>query len=260
MRRPVSVKLALERLSDCLGTGKPNWLTVRPSETAPCWDPVRLEESILLVDRSRAWCPIEPRLLRAPAVVVRCPPNVYPAKRSRVRQNAIDQVNAGAESGDVAGSFLPSRASFNCGGLARGCPKVRDANIFMLGLAAGEHECSTMLTEAGTMTQLCDHVHAIVGPRAVEVSVRWLDDLIFLDGYAVSSLLFVDVEGGAGGVQRGAQRLLSQRHPLVFCEVNSAQENQDIDCILAHHGYAPKAQVGRGKKLPLHFLARPAAP
>src|SRR3989441_4669929 len=102
---------ASQRFRDCLGTGKPNWPTVQPSETAPCCDLPRLEESILLLGRCPVLCPTEPRLVTAPAVLVRCPPNVHPAIRSRAQQNAIDQVNAGAESGDVDESFLPGQVS-----------------------------------------------------------------------------------------------------------------------------------------------------
>jgi hypothetical protein len=71
-------------------------------------------------------------------------------------------------------------------------------------------------------------------------------------------MLFIDVEGSVGGVLRGAQRLLHERQPAVFCEVHSSQENREIDAALAPHGYALKEQVGRGKRLPLHFLAKPA--
>jgi len=66
------------------------------------------------------------------------------------------------------------------------------------------------------------------------------------------------VEGSAGGVLRGAQRLLHERRPAVFCEVHSPQENREIEAALAPHGYALKEQVGRGKRLPLHFLFKPA--
>src|SRR5882762_8612873 len=108
---------ALYRPSVCrhfrgyLGTGQPNWPTVQPSETAPWCDLLRLEESIPLLDRCPVSCPTEPRLVTAPAVLVRCPPNVHPAIQSHVGQNAIDQVNTGAESGDVVGSFLPRQVS-----------------------------------------------------------------------------------------------------------------------------------------------------
>lgn len=131
------------------------------------------------------------------------------------------------------------------------------ANILPLNIAAGDLEGRTILTEAGTMSRLHDHRHSFKD-ASVEVSVRRLDDLIFVDKNPVPSMLFIDVEGSAGGVLRGAQRLLHECQPAVFCEVHSFQENQEIDAALAPHDYALKEQVGRGKKLPLHFLAKPA--
>lgn len=131
------------------------------------------------------------------------------------------------------------------------------ANIIPLNIAAGDREGSTTLTEAGTMSRLRDYGQAFDNAVVAEVSVRRLDDLIFVDRYPLPSMLFIDVEGSAGGVLRGAQRLLHERRPAVFCEVHSPQENREIDAALAPHGYALKEQVGRGKRLPLHFLFKP---
>src|SRR5215467_14974974 len=97
------------RFRDSLGTARPNWPTAQPLETAPCCYLLRREESILPPDRSLVLCPSEQPLATARVFVGQCPRGVLRAMQSRVPQNAIDPVNAEAESDDVDGSFLPGQ-------------------------------------------------------------------------------------------------------------------------------------------------------
>lgn len=100
----------------------------------------------------------------------------------------------------------------------------RATSILALNLAAGDREGSMMMTEAGTMSRLCGDGQAIKGAPAAKVSVRRLDDLVFMDGHAVPSLLLIDVEGAAGGVLRGAERLLHGRRQTFFAKYTALRK------------------------------------
>jgi len=96
------------------GHRQPNWPTVQPVGNCAMCDLLRLEESILPTRSMPVSCPTEPRLVTAPAVFVRCPPNVPPQYDLVFDQNAIDQVNAGAERRLMRSIFL-FQGSLNCG-------------------------------------------------------------------------------------------------------------------------------------------------
>lgn len=72
---------------------------------------------------------------------------------------------------------------------------------------------------------------------------------VALDDFAAShpapDLLKIDVEGAEVRVLRGARRLLSERPPVVVCELHGEREREDAKGLLSGHDVAPLASEWR---------------
>lgn len=144
--------------------------------------------------------------------------------------------------------------------------------VMTLNLAAGDRQGSAAFVEAGSWSHLA-HVTYFApasevlpparpavdaqSPAGVEVDVRRLDDLVAADLFPSPSFLLIDVEGAAGRVLRGAERLLCQRHPRLLCELHNRAEQEEVLSLLAACGYQAR-RVSAGRAFPLHLAAHAA--
>ncbi len=74
-----------------------------------------------------------------------------------------------------------------------------------------------------------------------------LDDIL---GPIAVDAIVLDVEGYEAHALKGAERLITENHPLLWFEYNHNQA--EIDSFLVSHGYAPAVQGVGGDKYSLH--------
>lgn len=89
---------------------------------------------------------------------------------------------------------------------------------------------------------------------AIEVEAVALDD--YVRGRRPPSLIKIDVEGGELQVLKGAEGLISERRPIVLCEVHSAGLALQVEKWLLERGYALEWFADE-TKFPRHLTARP---
>lgn len=91
-------------------------------------------------------------------------------------------------------------------------------------------------------------------PDAIEVEAVALDD--YVRGHRPPSLIKIDVEGAELHVLKGAESLISERRPLVLCEVHSLELALQVENWLLERGYALEWFTGE-TQFPRHLSARP---
>ncbi len=74
--------------------------------------------------------------------------------------------------------------------------------------------------------------------KVIEVATQTLDSFVYAEKHPLPSLVKIDVEGAEGKVLAGAERILKEARPLVFCEVHNYQVAQEVSRILARNNYA----------------------
>ncbi len=90
----------------------------------------------------------------------------------------------------------------------------------------------------------------------IEVSALCLDD--FVGCHRSPDVMKIDVEGGEIEVLKGAWRLLTERPPVILCEIHGAQELRAFYGMLGPLGYSVD-RLSISRDFPLHVLARPSA-
>jgi len=87
----------------------------------------------------------------------------------------------------------------------------------------------------GRVTQAQRGANGNTPPGDATVNALTLDD--FVQDHAQPDMLKIDVEGAEVEALRGARQLLHQRHPLILCELHSAECDAGVRAILAQVGY-----------------------
>jgi FkbM family methyltransferase len=82
-------------------------------------------------------------------------------------------------------------------------------------------------------------------PDAKIVSVRTLRlDDYESEHWGIPHFIKLDVEGGAGAVLRGAQKLIAERRPLIYVELHSFEEQQAVRDLLIKFQYKARTTSG----------------
>ncbi len=71
----------------------------------------------------------------------------------------------------------------------------------------------------------------------IKVAGLALDDFVFSEGNPAPALIKMDIEGGEILAVKGMQRLLKEKHPLLFVELHGEEAAQAMWLALSHAGY-----------------------
>ncbi len=129
------------------------------------------------------------------------------------------------------------------------------APITSLAVAAGEEAGVMPFLEHGTGSRVWRDGAA--RQHCIQVAMKTLDQLVYAESHPAPALVLMDVEGYAGGVLRGASRLLAEKRPVVMAEVHHPEEREQVQEALAKQGYRTSA-IHSERLFPHHLLSRPA--
>lgn len=109
-------------------------------------------------------------------------------------------------------AFEPHWLNFYC--LVNNCP---EANVFKFNCALGEEPGISMLSDGHDDNMGCYHLNGDRGTYPIQI--------ITIDSLRLNAcdLIQLDVEGYEPQVLRGAEQTISQFHPVVMVEVDSAE-------------------------------------
>lgn len=156
-------------------------------------------------------------------------------------------------------AFEPSKINFER--LSRNLRLNARTNITAVNLGASDMEGRIPFSDAGSYSHIGRNVARRFNPEAgieAEIDVVTLDDFIYRDSHPEPNVLFVDVEGHAGNVLRGARRLLGAVHPEIVCEIHDAQEHKAVLAETSGNGYKP-LPIDSESEFPRRVRFRPVA-